>query len=170
MKAIEEEEVEAEDGGIPLVENDRVGVLDVNVSADRELLDFDWALGYGTAPYVVGNVVIQLSDIVFHAVLAEVFPLHIVANCVIMLWAGNFLYNYIEISRWRTVGFSVILIYSVLMISFFATAGFNDSRGQVRAMALAFFAFTIFASVVSQLSLRKIRPDDPPEWRDVLIL
>ena len=150
-------------------ELDHVG----GTEADLDLMaeqDFDWALGYGTAPYACGNVVIQLTDITFHVLVNQTDALHIVANCVIIVWAVNFLYNYIEISRWRTVGFSVILIYAVLMFSFFGTAGFSNDRGQVRTMGLTFFVTTLVASVVTQMSLRKIRPNDPPEWRDALIL
>ena len=176
QKISEEEELEHE-REIPLKaltapdEDENEGVeMNVDLMAERELQDYDWALGYGSAPYACGNVMIQLTDITFHVLMNQTEALHIVANCVIIVWAVNFLYNYIEISRWRTVGFSVMLTYIVLMISFFGTAGFSNDRGQVRAMGLTFFVTTLVASGVTQMSLRKIRPDDPPEWRDALIL
>ena len=147
-----------------------VGSQDVDILDERESLDFDWALGWGTAPYMCGNMVIQLIDIIFHVISYQVDPLHITANCIIIIWGTNFIYNYIEYSRWRTVGFSVILIYTALMCSFFATNGFVNERGLVRTFGITFFVTTLLASVVSQLSLRKIRPSDPAEYRDAIIL
>ena len=108
-------------------ELDHVGgtEADLDLMAER---DFDWALGYGTAPYACGNVVIQLTDITFHVLVNQTDALHIVANCVIIVWVVNFLYNYIEISRWRTVGFSVILIRSSDVLLFRNSWIFERSR------------------------------------------
>jgi hypothetical protein len=132
--------------------------------------DFDWALGYGSAPYAIMNVSIQAADLITAEMWDEVNPLRVVANCLILVWVINFLWNYIEISRWRTTGGGVLLVYLILNTTFFAVEGFTNDAGSSRTFVWACIMTTLAASTITQLSLREIRLSDPVAERDELIL
>ena len=143
-----------------------------HLAAEEEEIaeDWDWALGYGTAPYAVMNVSIQATDLITAGMWDEVNSLRVVANCLILMWIINFLWNYIEVSRWRTTGGGVMLVYLILNMTFFAVEGFTNDAGSSRTFAWACILTTLAASTVTQLSLREIRLSDPVAERDELIL
>lgn len=139
-----------------------------NLQAIESGADYDYALGYGSAPLGVSNATLQLIDIIMHVVGEEASILHILANVLIILWVCAFLFDYCDATRWRSVTAGVLSFYLVLMLTFFGTNGFTNDRGAPRTMAWLYITFTITLSGAMQFTMRKIRPQTPEELETIL--
>lgn len=130
--------------------------------------DYDWALGYGSAPLGVSNAALQVIDIASAVVDNEANVLHILANLLIIMWVCCFLFDYCDATRWKSVTAAVLLFYLVLLFTFLGMNGFTNSRGTPRMMIWLFIAFTLIISIAMQYTMRKINPQSVDELETIL--
>lgn len=87
---------------------------------------------------------VQLFDIVIHAVSGMIEPIRVIANVVLLIWLGIVVSGRLNHMAWRVATGSVG-VYLLLNAVFLATAGFTnpDDGGQFRTVLVVLVGMSV---------------------------